>query len=385
MHKIVASHINEYGDEPQACVSVPARFHLLGEHTWFAQGNTLSMAINYCLFLCLSKRQDTNFRFYSLSLNERRRVSMVNLKYRKEDRWANSIKAVILSFMDFGYDVPGLNFTVSSEIPANAGLGTPNALKVATALAVSKLFKEKVDMAEILKIVEHANTEYLSTHPHTADILCVLHAEKDACVRIDNMKKEVSVHPISLEGYSIVLTDSRVPRTVVREELALRLNECFEAYEIVAKSMDLPKNIRNITEASLKELDINEAVRRRVSYIIRESQSVEDAVEALRRGDRAMFSRILIRSHEGLRDRFEISCPELDWLVKRALEFIEQASGNLVCARMTGKGFGGCTYAILKSSSVPMYKEKLEEYERIFGFALKFYDVSPSGGATFLI
>ncbi len=385
MHKIVAAHISEYGDEPVSCVSVPARFHLLGEHTWFAQGNTLSVAIDYSLFLCISTRQDTNFRFFSLSLGERRRVSVVNLKYRKEDRWANSIKAIILSFYDYGYEVPGLNFTINSEIPSNAGLGTPNALKVATALAIGKLFADSFDMSRIVEIVEHANTEYLNTYPHTADILCVLNAKKDSCIRIDNMNKSFSVHPMNTNGYSIILTDSRVPRSIVREELAIRLGECFSAYDTVRHSSDSYKSIKSITETALKELDISEAVRRRVTYIIRESQSVDDAVDALKRGDRAVFSRILIRSHEGLRDKFEISCPELDWLVKRALEFIESSSSNLVCARMTGKGFGGCTYSILKKEDVPIYKEKLEEYERIFGFSPKCYDVYPSKGAEFII
>lgn len=384
MHQIVASHINEYGDDPISCVSVPARFHLLGEHTWFAQGNTLSMAINANLQLCLSKRQDANFRFFSISLSERRRVSVANLKYRKEDRWANSLKAVVASFYDYGYEIPGLNFTISSDIPSNAGLGTPNALKVATALAISRLISRKISHAEVLKIVEHANVEYLNTHPHTADILCVLETKEGCCVKIDNRRREASLYPFDLTGHSIILTDSRVPRSVVREELAIRLNECFSAYDAVKKNADTSKGSTRITEAFLKELDISEAVRRRVTYVIRESQSVDDAVEALKRGDRVTLSRIFTRSHDGLRNRFEVSCPELDWLVKRALEFIEPVPTSLICARMTGKGFGGCTYAILKTSDVPLYKEKLEEYERIFGFTPRFYDVKPSDGAHFI-
>ncbi len=384
MHKIVNFHVNEYGDEPLSCVCVPGRFHLLGEHTWFAHGNTLSMAINYNLYLCISKRQDNNFRFYSLSLNERRRVSAVNLKYKKEDRWANSLKAIIASFFDYGYEIPGLNFTILSEIPPNAGLGTPNALKVATALAISKLISGSLDNIEVLKIVEHANSQYLNTHPHTADILCVLHTKEGECVKIDNKRKLVSLYPFNVEGHSIILTDSCVPRSVVREELSTRMRECLLAYEAVKKNADMPKNT-DLTESFLKEIDISEAVRRRVTYIIRESQSVDDAVEAIKKGDKVALSRILIRSHEGLRDRFEISCPELDWLVKRALEFIEPIPSSLICARMTGKGFGGCIYSILKTEDVPSYKEKLADYERIFGFTPLFYEVKPSQGASVIV
>ena len=88
------------------------------------------MAIDHALWLTVSERPDPNYRVYSVALNERKKISASNLKYRKEDRWANSIKAVISSFMEYGIHIPGLNFTVLSEIPPDAGLGTPNAMKV---------------------------------------------------------------------------------------------------------------------------------------------------------------------------------------------------------------------------------------------------------------
>ena len=385
MHNIVAFHVNEYGDEPISCVSVPGRFHLLGEQTWFAQGNTLSVAIDSSLYLCISKRQDSNFRFYSFSLDERRRVSLANLKYRKEDRWANSLKAVILSFIEAGYEIPGLNFTILSEIPPNAGLGTPNALKVATAMVLSKLFPDEISDSDILRIVEHANVEHLNTYPHISDILCVLNAEEDHCLKIDSKKTVVSLYPFALDGYSIILTDSCVPRSVVREELGARVAECMKAYETVLNNADSPKNATRITESLLKEIDITEIVRRRVSHIIREASSIEDAIDAIKRNDKVALSRIFIRSHESLRDRFEISCPELDWLVKRTLEFIEPVPSSLICARMTGKGFGGCVYSILKTKDIPLYKEKLEDYERIFGFKPISYEVKIAGKAKYLI
>lgn len=381
----MASHLDEYGDEPIAYVSVPARFHLLGEHTWFAQGNTISIAIGYHIQLCVSKRQDNNFRFFSISLNERRRVSSANLKYRREDRWANSLKAVIGSFYENGYSVPGLNFTINSNIPSNAGLGTPNALKVATALAVGNILDTSMPIETMVKAVEYANTEYLSTHSHTADILCVLYTQEDCCVKVDNKKKCTEVYPFDLKDHSLILTDSRVPRSIVREELGTKLNECIAAYGIVKGNSDSSSKSRKLTEGSLKDFDLNEAERKYISYIIRESQNVEEATQAIKHDDKAILSRIIARSHEGLRDRFEISCPELDWLVKRALEFAEPTSDNLICARMTGKGFGGCTYSILKTKDIPVYKEKLNEYERIFGFTPRFYDVKPAEGAKILL
>lgn len=385
MQKIAAYHTGEYDFQPEITVSVPGRFHLLGEHTWFAKGNTLSMAINYNLYLSVSARTDQNFRLFSVSLGERKKISASNLKYRKEDRWANSVKAVISAFIEYGIRIPGLNFTVLSEIPADAGLGTPNALKVATSLALRALFAPNLTDAILVILVERANTHFLKTSAHRADILTALSAKKGYVVRTDHQKGVADLVPFPDEGYSIILTDSRVPRLLAREELGYRIQECVRAYEIVKTDPDAPNDFNLLTESILEEIvDIPESVRRRVIFIIRESESVREAVNALNQHDYFHFSRIVNRSHDGLRDRFEISCPELDWLVKRALEFVVPDVPDLICSRMTGRGFGGCTYAILRSSDEKNYALKMEEYERIFGFKPVRYTVTPSDGACIL-
>jgi len=111
-------------------------------------------------------------------------------------------------------------------------------------------------------------------------------------------------------------------------------------------------------------------------HIVEEIRRVNDAGDALARSDLASLSKIIFHSHESLRDLYEISCPEIDWLVKRAQE-IEGAAGS----RMTGLGFGGCTYTIIRRELVEEYKKRLEEYERIFGFRPVIYEVKLASGA----
>jgi galactokinase len=272
-----------------------------------------------------------------------------------------------------------------SEIPADAGLGTPNALKVAAGIALARLFAPSLDESTLVALLERANTHFLKTYAHRADILCALTAQQNHLVRTDHNKITADLVKFPVEGHSIILTDSRVPRLLAREELSYRIQECIRAYELVKASPDAPADFNHMTEEILEEIDgIPESVRRRVIFIIRESESVREAVSALNSGELLAFSRIVNRSHEGLRDRFEISCPELDWLVKRALEFIVPDVPELICSRMTGRGFGGCTYAVIKSQDSAQYAHKLDEYERIFGFKPVQYPVVPSDGARVL-
>ena len=97
--------------------------------------------------------------------------------------------------------------------------------------------------------------------------------------------------------------------------------------------------------------------------------------EALARQDAPAFGRIFNKSHASLRNHYEISCPEVDWLVKRSLEI-----DGILCSRMTGPGFGGCIFSVMRSDALDEYKKRLEEYERIFGFKAQIYETALTGG-----
>ena len=69
-------------------------------------------------------------------------------------------------------------------------------------------------------------------------------------------------------------------------------------------------------------------------------------------------------------------------VVKRFLEFDPSSSARnpTSCSRITGKGFGRCSYSIIKKSDVETYVQRLSEYERIFGFHPAYYEVKPCEG-----
>ena len=115
--------------------------------------------------------------------------------------------------------------------------------------------------------------------------------------------------------------------------------------------------------------------------------AVLEAEAALRKADFASFARAVIASHKSMRDLYDISCPEIDWLLKRVQELDENPDDlrtPVNCGRITGKGFGRCTYSILRTSDLEKYKEKLNDYERIFGFAASCHEVKPAAGVKLL-
>lgn len=79
------------------------------------------------------------------------------------------------------------------------------------------------------------------------------------------------------------------------------------------------------------------------------SPSVED-------GDLEALGLLLVAGHASCRDLYEVSCPELDLLVKLA----EKAPGCMG-ARMTGAGLGGNTINLVERDAVERFVERMTE------------------------
>ena len=104
---------------------------------------------------------------------------------------------------------------------------------------------------------------------------------------------------------------------------------------------------------------------------------MEEARHALQRRDKVVFGRVLSRSHERLRDNYEVSCPEFDWIAKRCFE-VPDVYGS----RLVGTGLRGCIVTFLEERAVSLYRERVEEYERIFGFTADVYSADPPDGVA---
>jgi galactokinase len=100
--------------------------------------------------------------------------------------------------------------------------------------------------------------------------------------------------------------------------------------------------------------ELSPVLRRRCHHVVTENQRVLDAVVALKAGELSVFGTLMSESHQSLRDDFEVSCPELDLLVKLALN-----TDGVLGSRMTGAGFGGCTVSLVHKDAVKMLEDRL--------------------------
>jgi galactokinase len=363
--------------EPVVIAEAPGRIHYLGEHGEPKAGLYLSSAIDRCIRVAVSARKDNSLRFFAADLGERKRTTLVNLKYKREDRWANYIKVAIHIFADLGYPVKGLNFTIAGDIPQQVGLASSSAMEVAAAAALRGFFQANISDKELLTQLTISKALFFGKNFNPVDYLIALQAKKDQFLVVDETSLEIKRIKSPFSKYKLLIMDSRVPRMGVEEELNLRLEDIKKGLELLSNKKQ-GASFRDYATADLIESmgNLPEEIRRRSMHVVEEIRRVNEAEDSLRRGDLSSLSKIFYHSHESLRDLYEVSCPEIDWLVKRAQE-IEGALGS----RMTGQGFGGCTYTFIKEEAITEYKKKLEDYERIFGFHPVIYEVRPATGS----
>jgi galactokinase len=362
---------------PVCIAEAPGRIHYMGEHGEKGAGIYLSSAIDRAVRIAVSARKDNSLRFFAADLGERKRTTLINLKYKREDRWANYIKLAIFIFAELGYPVRGLNFTVMGTVPMQIGLASSQAIETAAVMALKGFFRYSTTEKALLERMMTARETFFGVSSSPVDYLVALSAKRDHFLVVDEASGEVRLIKSPLPKYKFLLMDSRVPRMGVDEELKQRQADTRKGLEILTRKKQ-GVSFRDFVSGDLLDSmgALPEEIRRRCLHIVEEIQRVNEAEEALKQADFEELSRIIYHSHESLRDLYEVSCPEIDWLVKRAQE-IEGALGS----RMTGMGFGGCTYTILKTSAVDEYRRKMEDYERIFGFRPQLHEFRPASGA----
>ena len=376
MDALIASHKKEYDIKPEIIVSAPGIVNLLGEHTDYYNGCTIQTAIDSYVLLAMSARADNSLRFYSTDLEERKRTTISNLKYKKEDRWANYIKGVISQIQQSGSKLSGLDITLKGSIPQGIGLGSSAAIGVAAAAAIKNFFNLDLSDIQLVNCVSSSENMFLGLDSQITDPFTSYNGVKDQGIFLDLLSLDFSYVPLKFEGINLVVTNSNVPIVSTSDELRERKAGCEKFVSYLRKKRP-GSSLRDYSINDLKHgIDlVSESVRRLCMHVVQENEMTISGKAALLKKDAVAFGKIMTRSHESLRDYYEVSCPEIDWLVKRACEI-----PGVLGSRMTGTGFGGCTVSLMKESALPEYQKRLDEYDHIFGFTPKYHIFKPSDG-----
>jgi galactokinase len=126
---------------------------------------------------------------------------------------------------------------------------------------------------------------------------------------------------------------------------------------------------------------LGDVVYRRCRYMTGEIVRVQQACDLLVAGDLESFGKKMYETHQGLQHDYEVSCPELDFLVDQTID-----NSDVLGARMMGGGFGGCTINLVKKDAVDAFENKMKsEYKKQYDIDLPCYRVKITDGTEELI
>ncbi|HXB94249.1 MAG TPA: galactokinase [Puia sp.] len=351
-------------------VRSPGRVNLIGEHTDYNNGFVLPAAIDKAICMAVSRRDDDELRIVSLDLGQSY-SGFVGRVVPSGMHWPDYILGVIEQLQTMGCETGGFNMVFGGDIPLGAGMSSSAALECATAFALNELFGLQLDRLTMVKLSQAAENEFVGMKCGIMDQFASMFGQKDQVIRLDCQSLTYQYFPFRMEGIRIVLLDTRVKHSLVSSQYNIRRQQCETGVRMVQRSHPNVRSLRDVTSDMLMEnaTPADELIVRRCSYVIEENQRLLAGTEDLQRGDLASFGRRMFGSHDGLSRKYEVSCPELDFLVDQVRE-----EPGVIGARMMGGGFGGCTINLVKEDAIdglvqrlgPLYLQKMNKELRVY-------------------
>ncbi len=361
---------------PQVVVRVPGVTTILGEFAFHSQGKVLCCANDQELIVNLFESPDNQIHVFNSYTGDKKHFSPISLKYRKEDKWANYVKGILQQMAESEIKVSPFGLRLEGSILKNDGATLAAAVSIGVFMALKKLIGFEMSDRDIAFKCYRNCTGFCGELTKFSTILTMLAAEKGRYVLfdIDSLKYEMMDDPFDRERCSLLLVDCRIPPTAMREEIN---HKHIQVRDSFAK-------LRAIHNRSLKEIPINdlkdrtipldEESRKICAAVLEDRLAANSMQKLFPAKDHAQIGRSLTKVGKLIRDDLELSCPEIDWLIKRALE-VPGCYG----ASLAFNGDNIYIALLMGEAARSLYDVKLEDYERIFGFKARMTDLEPFG------
>lgn len=347
-----------------AWARAPGRVNLIGDHTDYAEGFVLPMAIDRACTVTVSTGTGAGVRASSAELPGAVEVDVATDALTVEPRWAGFVAGALQAVSARGGSVPALDLEVSSTVPPGSGLSSSSALTVALTLAFVDAAGLRLSRGELAVTALDGEVRATGVPGGLMDQLASLHGVEGHALLIDCRDLVVEPIPVPAE-LAVLVAHCGVARTLAGSAYADRR----AATDKAASRLGL----RSLRDATARQV----AQDPRARHVVSENERVLGFADAMRAGDISALGPLMRDSHASLRNDFEVSTPELDALVA---SFVE--SGALG-ARLTGAGFGGCVVAIAwRTRADAVLSGVVEEYRARTGRTTTPFEVRAAGGAT---
>ena len=373
-----------YGSPPAHIVRAPGRVNLLGEHVDYNDGFVLPAAIDRATYLAFSPSGSPLSSILAMDMNDQAFLTLESARSRTQEagapllEWMLYPAGVLWAIGEEGLDTSGIQAVFASNVPRGSGLSSSASVEMAFMLAWQALGGWTLPPMQRALLGQKAENQYVGVNCGIMDQFASACGVESSLLLLDCRSLEWKTIPLP-EDVSIVIADTTVRRKLTSGEYNKRRSACEEAVRLLKE--DLP-NIKALRDVSVEEFNrhagkLPDEVAKRARHVVEEIERSRQAEPLLEAGNIGQFGALMNECHVSLRDLYEVSCPELDVMVR-----VAQSLDGCYGARLTGAGFGGCTVNLVEREAAGEFAASLAQgYEAETGLKPEIYITRASNGA----
>ena len=368
------------GSDDLSIVRAPGRVNLIGEHTDYNGGFVLPVAIDMDVRIVLRRRDDGLVRLTRVDTGGQTEFDLAAIASASGE-WHDYVAGTAWALQDAGQPTVGLDGVIVTTLPIGSGLSSSAALEVVSAWALSGATGPGVTPLDLARIAQRAENRYVGVQCGLMDQFASACGVAGHALLFDCRSLEWQAVPLP-DDLALVVIHSGVSHAHGDNEYNARRAACERVVAVIARDDAAVTLLRDVDMARL------DAYRERIDavdydrayHVITENDRVLAAVAAMRSGDHAALGQLMAASQASMRERYDITCPEIDELVA-----ISVAVPGVVGSRMTGGGFGGCTVSLVRPDAVGALKARVErEYPARTGRSPRAWTLRAVDGAGFV-
>ncbi|MCH8329942.1 MAG: galactokinase [Bacteroidetes bacterium] len=381
LEKLRQQFIDLYGNDDQLVriYFAPGRVNLIGDHIDYNGGKVLPFAIGLGTYLAIAPNKNSLVRLYSDAKDGAAVVYDPSVdELITNDSWTDYVLGIISGFRKEKIEVAGFDLFYSSDLPIGSGLSSSASLEMVTAFAINEELGGYFNIKELIKISHEAENFFVGVQCGLMDQTIIGLAKEGSLLFYDLAAGKVEYISRNNGSPSFVVVDSKKNRTLASSEYNERRNECEQLLGIMKDDLGII-NLCQLRRSRLKDYSSiigDDVLVNRLDHILSENQRVEEVIISISNDDWADVGRLMKESHLSLKNNYEVSCHELDYLVE-----LSNRSEHSLGARMTGAGMGGCIIALVNSDEVKAYIDDVSDgYMEKTGLQADFIIAEPSAG-----
>ncbi|HEY0912504.1 MAG TPA: galactokinase [Bradyrhizobium sp.] len=369
------------GDGRIHLIRAPGRVNLIGEHTDYNEGFVFPMAIEPQVLIACRARDDALVRIRSTAFSGSiAELSLDRRIERGEPAWANYSRGVAAELIAAGIPLVGMDALISNSLPVGSGLSSSAALEVGTARSLLVLAGSTLDDSRLALLCQKAEHTFANVPVGIMDQTIVAAGRAGHAMLLDCRDLSRRFVPIDSNELRVVIVNSMVKHALVDGEYAKRHQQCEQATDYFH---GIAPAVRALRDVSIQQVEaargaLADVIFRRARHVVTENARTTQAAVLLAQRNYEELGELMVQSHRSLRDDYEVSCRELDFLADQAM-----TTKGVYGARMTGGGFGGCIVALVQPRSVEsLTGQLLKSYAAQFGFEPQVYVTDATAGAN---